>query len=77
LEKRADLYNFLRERGIYAQVHYIPIHMQPYYRNKYGSQSFPIAEEYYSRCLSLPMYASLDAEDQLRVIDAIKAFYDR
>ena len=57
---RLDLYNYLHENGIYAQVHYIPLHLMPYYReqgNKPGD--LPVAEKYYSRCLSLPMFPTL------------------
>ncbi len=49
----------LRERGIGTQVHYIPVHMQPYYRQRYGALSLPGAETYYRRTLSLPLYAAM------------------
>lgn len=66
---RLDLYNYLHENGIYAQVHYIPLHLMPYYReqgNKPGD--LPVAEKYYSRCLSLPMFPTLTDEEQEYVI---------
>ncbi|NIA20103.1 MAG: UDP-4-amino-4,6-dideoxy-N-acetyl-beta-L-altrosamine transaminase, partial [Xanthomonadaceae bacterium] len=46
---RADLFKALRDRGIGVNVHYIPVHLQPYYREKYGYRSgdYPLAEEYY------------------------------
>ena len=69
---RLDLYNYLHENGIYAQVHYIPLHLMPYYReqgNKPGD--LPVAEKYYSRCLSLPMFPTLTDEEQDYVIKKI------
>ena len=70
---RLDLYNYLHENGIYAQVHYIPLHLMPYYReqgNKPGD--LPVAEKYYSRCLSLPMFPTLTDEEQEYVIKKIE-----
>jgi len=54
VDDRKGLYDYLREHHIYTQVHYIPVHLMPYYR-KLGSKSgdFPNAESYYNRCLSL------------------------
>ena len=61
----------LTERGIGSQVHYAPVHTQPYYRERYGALELPGAENYYARCLSIPMYPGL-ADDQVqRVVDAI------
>jgi len=73
--KRKALYDFLKSKDILAQVHYIPIHQQPYYIGRYGRQSFPNAEEYYRECLSLPMYPSLGNRGQSRVIEAIREFF--
>jgi UDP-4-amino-4,6-dideoxy-N-acetyl-beta-L-altrosamine transaminase len=74
--KRKELYNYLRQNGIFAQVHYIPIHYFPYYREKgWKKGDFPIAEAYYNECLSLPMYPSLSDDDLNYVIDKIKSFY--
>ena len=75
---RLDLYNYLHENGIYAQVHYIPLHLMPYYReqgNKPGD--LPVAEKYYSRCLSLPMFPTLTAEDQAYVIKKIEYYFNK
>ena len=72
---RKGLYDFLREHNIFAQVHYIPAHTMPYYRNQgYKKGDFPEAEAYYSECLSLPMYPSLTAEEQEFVIGKVKEF---
>ena len=76
--KRFALYNHLRENKIFAQVHYEPVHLQPYYM-ELGWQpgDFPIAEKFYSRCLSLPMYPSLTIEQQDFVINTIKKFFQK
>ena len=75
IEQRKNLYEFLKTKDIYCQVHYIPVHQQPYYAELYGKKTFAEAEKYYSQCLSLPMYHSLSAEEQTYVINQIKAFY--
>jgi dTDP-4-amino-4,6-dideoxygalactose transaminase len=75
VEDRKGLYDFLRQHNIFAQVHYIPAHTMPYYRNLgYSKGDFPEAEHYYSQCLSLPMYPSLTQEEQVFVIEKVKEF---
>jgi UDP-4-amino-4,6-dideoxy-N-acetyl-beta-L-altrosamine transaminase len=71
---RAAVMNGLRERGIGTQVHYIPIHLQPYYRKLYksGPGDCPGAEQYYREALSLPLYPGLTTGDCERVIDELK-----
>ena len=61
----------LRERGIGTQVHYIPVHAQPYYRARYGELDLPGAQAWYSRCLSLPLYPGMVDEDVDRVVAAL------
>lgn len=68
---RAGVMNRLRENGIGTQVHYIPLHIQPYYRARYGEQSLPGAERFYDRELSLPLFPQLGEDDQDRVIEAL------
>jgi dTDP-4-amino-4,6-dideoxygalactose transaminase len=76
IPKRRALYNYLRDNGIYTQVHYIPVHLQPYYKNLgWNKGDFPITEHYYEHCLSLPMYHSLKEEEQEYVITKIKEFF--
>lgn len=76
VENRLELYNYLREKGIFTQVHYIPVHLQPYYKNLgWKKGDFPIAENYYEHCLSIPMYHSLSNIEQDYVIETILAFY--
>ncbi|WP_439883134.1 UDP-4-amino-4,6-dideoxy-N-acetyl-beta-L-altrosamine transaminase [Pontibacter sp. MBLB2868] len=72
---RRGLYDYLREHGIFAQVHYIPAHLMPYYRDLgYKKGDFPEAEDYYAGCLSLPMYPTLTQEEQEYVIEKVKEF---
>lgn len=75
VEDRLGLYNHLRACNIFAQVHYIPVHLMPYYRDlDWREGDFPAAEKYYKHCLSLPMYPTLTDEQQEYVIDSIKEF---
>ena len=72
---RAGLYEHLRAHSIFAQVHYVPVHLMPYYRQfGFKKGDFPNAEAYYEKCLSIPMYHSLSDEDQQYVIDTITDF---
>ena len=75
VEKRKELYDFLRTKNIFAQVHYIPVHLMPYYQNLgFKKDDFPLAEAYYEMCLSLPMYPSLTNEEQDYVIENVREF---
>ena len=75
--KRLELYNFLRTNGIYAQVHYIPLHLMPYYRSfGWKPGDMPNAESYYKGCLSLPIFPNLTEEEQDFVISKIKEFFE-
>lgn len=76
-DRRKELYDYLRENKIFAQVHYIPVHQQPYYVELYGKQTIPMAEKYYSKALSLPMFHGLTPEAQSYVIDTIRRFFAR
>jgi UDP-4-amino-4,6-dideoxy-N-acetyl-beta-L-altrosamine transaminase len=69
---RLALLNYLLDAGIGANIHYIPVHLQPYYRALgFSVGDFPEAEAHYREALSLPMFAALDADAQQRVIDAV------
>ncbi|HUH73452.1 MAG TPA: UDP-4-amino-4,6-dideoxy-N-acetyl-beta-L-altrosamine transaminase [Chitinophagales bacterium] len=77
VEDRLELYNYLRTNQIYAQIHYIPCHLMPYYKNLgWKEGDMPHAESYYKRCISLPMYPTLSDEEQQYVIENIKNFYE-
>ena len=75
VENRKGLYNFLRAHNIFAQIHYIPIHTLPYYKEiGYGSASLTNSENYYTKCISLPMFPSLTDKEQGFVIEKILEF---
>lgn len=75
-EDRKGLYDFLRTYNIFSQVHYVPSHLMPYYRQfGWKDGDFPVAEYYYSRCLSLPMFPTLTNEEQEYVIEKVNCFY--
>lgn len=77
VEKRDKLINYLRDKNIFCQVHYIPLHLMPYY-SKFGWKKgdFPNAENYYKNCLSLPIFPSLKQEEQNFVLDQISKYYE-
>lgn len=76
VENRLALYHELKKNGIFAQIHYIPTHLMPYYRQfGWKEGDLPHAETYYSRCISLPMYPTLTDEQQDFVIQKILSFY--
>jgi perosamine synthetase len=62
----------LKQRGIGAQVHYIPIYRQPFHRSLGKPEDFPSAERYYSGCLSLPLHSALSDADAARVVSAVQ-----
>lgn len=63
----------LRKKNIGASVHFIPLHIHPYYRDKYGyvPEDFPVAYETYTRIVSLPIYPKMTDEDVQKVIEAV------
>ncbi len=76
VEDRLGLYNYLRSKNIYAQIHYIPCHLMPYYKQfGWKEGDFPNAETYYNHCISLPMYPTLTQAEQDYVIKEINSFY--
>ncbi len=77
VKDRLGLYKFLRSNNIYAQIHYIPIHLMPYYKARgWKDGDFPYAEAYYKNCISLPMFPTLTAKEQDFVIQCIKDYYN-
>jgi UDP-4-amino-4,6-dideoxy-N-acetyl-beta-L-altrosamine transaminase len=70
---RKAVMDALRSKGIGTQVHYIPVHQQPYYRSRYGEIDLPGADAYYARCLSLPLFAGMADGDVDRVVEALGA----
>lgn len=71
---RAQAMELLRKAGVGTQVLYIPVHMQPFYREQLGFRigDFPAAERYYDRTLAIPLYPAMSNQDQERVISAIR-----
>ena len=71
---RRQIFDYLRSHGIGANVHYIPVHTQPYYRQRFGFQQgdFPAAEAYYARAISLPLYFDLSEAEQDTVVATLK-----
>jgi UDP-4-amino-4,6-dideoxy-N-acetyl-beta-L-altrosamine transaminase len=76
VEDRLGLYNHLKANGIFAQIHYYPVHLMPYYRD-FGwiENDLPFVEDYYSKCISLPIYPTLTEEEQQYVIKTIINYY--
>jgi dTDP-4-amino-4,6-dideoxygalactose transaminase len=72
-----DVFEQLRERGIGVNLHYIPVHTQPYYQNM-GFQigDFPAAEAYYEEAISLPMFHVMTRLQQDEVVSSLKAVLD-
>lgn len=68
---RAGLIHGLRGQGVGTQVHYIPVHRQPYYRALYPELELPGADAYYVGCLSLPLFPAMADSDVDRVVDAL------
>jgi dTDP-4-amino-4,6-dideoxygalactose transaminase len=69
---RAEVMNALKKKGIGTQVHYIPVHTQPYYRSRYGDLSLFGAQQYYEKTLSLPLFPAMKDEDVDIVVDALE-----
>jgi len=76
---RNDLVNHLKQAGIGTSVHFIPLHLHPYYRDRYGYRSgdFPHAEDAYTRCISLPIYPDMSKADVERVATSVKQLLQR
>ena len=77
IEDRLGLYNHLRSKNIFAQIHYIPCHLMPYYQEfGWKEGDFPHAENYYKHCISLPMYPTLTYDEQAYVISEVNSYYN-
>lgn len=71
-----QVFDELRQRNYGVQLHYIPVHLQPYYRNLgFKSGDYPEAEAYGESAISIPLYPSLTNQEQDRVIEAMKAVF--
>jgi dTDP-4-amino-4,6-dideoxygalactose transaminase len=73
IKNRRQVFEELRASGIGVNVHYIPVHMQPYYRTLgFNPGDFPEAENYYENAISLPMFPGLSEKGQDYVIDTLR-----
>lgn len=64
----------LRSKGIGVNLHYIPVHLQPYYRNMgFSPGDFPLSEAYYSRAISIPLFATMTEAQQEKVIGTLES----
>ena len=73
VENRREFYFKAREKGLNLQVHYIPVHTQPYYQEQgYKCGDYPKAEEYYNHTISLPLYPDLTNDDLEEIVKRIK-----
>lgn len=71
---KKDFFLKMKENNIHLQVHYIPVHLQPFYRKTFGFKEgdFPEAEKFYERELSIPIYPSLEEEDLIYISNTLK-----
>ena len=71
---RDEVIEQLSQLGVGTSVHYVPLHRQPYWRDRYGlrPEQFPVADDAYERMLSLPLYTSMSDDEQGRVIGALR-----
>ncbi len=73
-DKRTFVFDYLKQHEIGVNVHYIPVHTQPYYRQHFGFKQgdFPNAERYYAQAISLPLYFDLSDDEQKQVVETLK-----
>ena len=75
---RGAVYHALRAEGIGVNVHYIPVHQHPYYRDRYPGLSFPVADAAYERLLTLPLHAGMtdaDVDDVVVALSKVTSAY--
>jgi UDP-4-amino-4,6-dideoxy-N-acetyl-beta-L-altrosamine transaminase len=74
-KKHLTIFKQMRKKGIGVNLHYIPIHLQPYYvKMGFKKRDFPVSEDYYNRAMSLPIYPSLLKKQQNFIIKSLKTF---
>ena len=71
---RAEIFRALRAENLGVNVHYVPVHMHPYYREKFGylGGEYPVAEDAYERLISLPMFHSMSEQDVEDVVHSVR-----
>ena len=71
-------FNYLRSKNIFVNLHYLPIHLQPFYRDLgFKKKQFPVAEKYSETAISIPIYPNLKKSEQIRIINFIKLFFKK
>lgn len=75
VDNRREVFDHLRSHNIHVQIHYVPVHMHPYYQSLgHKKGDYPLAEAYYERCITLPIYPTLTDEEQDYVIETLLNF---
>ena len=71
---RREIFNFFQKENIKVMVHYMPIHLHPFYKNKFGYKKgdFPISEKYYERAITLPLFPAMTNKDTDNIIEIVK-----
>ena len=77
-ESTKEFFNYLRSKNIFVNLHYLPIHLQPFYRKfDFKKNQFPIAEEYSETAISIPIYPNLKKKEQIKIVNFIKSFFNK
>ena len=77
-KNRKDLISYLVKKNIYTQIHYTPIYKQPFMKKfNINNKNFPITEDYFQNCLSLPIYPNLKFSDQEYIINNLNNFFKK
>jgi dTDP-4-amino-4,6-dideoxygalactose transaminase len=76
--KRLSVFENLHSRGIKAQVHYVPVHLHPFYRGLgYKKGQFPNTEMFYDSCISIPIFPKMSNDEVYKVIDTVREVLGR
>ncbi len=75
---KVEFFEKMKEVGINLQVHYIPVHLQPFYQKNYGFNTgdFPVSESFYMNEVSLPIYPDLTLDEQARVVEKLNYYFN-
>lgn len=75
-DDRKRFFDYMRANNIWVQVHYIPVHIMPYYKDEFGYKKgdLPVAEDFYNREVSLPMYPSISDDEFEYVVEVVREF---
>lgn len=78
IKKKVELFSNLRKRGLWVQVHYIPVHLQPYYQQiGYKKGLCPNAEDFYKREISIPLYPTMSDDDVEYVVKSLLGVFEQ